>query len=276
MLKSSIKENLNTILYKKAYTRAVFTVWGLALKEFRMSFYQFFTFSYPISSFFRSIKYAIIALLRIPLGRSIRLSYSFTGEDRIIESLLKPLVTYNGFYVDVGCNDPRFISNTFLLYRRGWKGICIDANEKLIKKYKKIRPRDKAVCALVSDEKKEMEFVELTNNTLSSTNSKHLKQWMLEGQNIISKKTIFPKTLTSILDDHKAPYNIDLLSVDVEENDLNVLQSLDFAKYHPRLIIVEAETFDPRNPSHHPIYNLLTQKNYKFNGSILTNLYFSK
>jgi FkbM family methyltransferase len=210
------------------------------------------------------------------MGRSVRVSYAFTAEDRIIESLLKPLITYEGFYVDVGCNDPRFISNTFLLYRRGWKGICVDANEKLIAKHKKIRPRDKAICALVSNEKKEMDFVTLTNNVLSSAENKYLHEMRQQGQQIVDKKRMTTRSLTEILDECHAPSSFDLLSVDAEEFDLMVLQSLDFNRYIPKLIVAEAEDFEANNPTVHPMYIFLTGKGYKLTGSILTNLYFTK
>jgi hypothetical protein len=273
-LKKFGQKHFKELLYGKASSRAVFTVLGLSLREFKASFPQFFSWSSPISSFFRCVKYALLALARIPLGRSVRLSYAYTGEDRIIESLLKPLITENGFYVDIGCNDPRFISNTFLLYKRGWRGICVDANESLIKKHKKIRPRDKAMSALISNEEKEMEFVELTNNVLSSTDSRHLTEWINQGQKVVSKKIIRTKTLTQVLDELQAPSSFDLLSIDIEELDLMALQSLDLKKYQPKLIVVEAEDFDAENPKQHPIYHLLSGQGYHLAGYILTNLYF--
>lgn len=270
------KKHLHNILYKKANTRSAFTVLGLALKEFRMSFRQFFAVSFPFSSFLRAIKYQTFAILRLFLGRSVRLNYGFTGEDRIIESLLKPRVTYNGFYVDVGCNDPRFISNTFLLYRRGWRGICIDANQKLINKFKKIRPRDIAICALVSNSCRMEEFVEFTNNINSSIEKKHIYEWTNSGQTIERKQIMETSTLTDILDKNKAPANFDLLCIDVEEHDWFVLQSLDFKKYQPRLIVIESDDFDPSLPEKNIIYNFLNQRNYIFRGSILSNLYFMR
>jgi FkbM family methyltransferase len=275
-LKQFAQKHFYTLLYQKANTRAIFTVLGLTIKEFRVSFKQFFSWPSPIASFLRSLKYAMLALLRIPFGRSMRISYSFTGEDRIIDALLKPLITYNGFYVDAGCNDPRFLSNTFLFYKKGWKGICIDANEKLIKKFQEIRPRDKAVCALLSNEKKSMEFIELINNTLSSTDTAYLSQMIEEGQTVVNRKIMAAQTLTEILDQNNAPAYFDLLSVDVEEHDFSVLQSLDFQKYHPRLIVVEAEDFDIINPGKHLIYSFLEGKGYSLKGYILTNLYFMK
>ena len=49
-------------------------------------------------------------------------------------------------------------------------------------------------------------------------------------------------TLTSLLDEVKAPHNIDLLSLDVEGNELAVLKGLDFNRYKLKWILVEVRT----------------------------------
>lgn len=240
-----------------------------------MSFPQFFTWRAPFTSFARSLKYSLLALVRIALGRSVKISYGFTGEDRLIESLLKKSITHKGFYVDVGCNHPKFISNTFLLYRRGWRGICIDANERLIRKFRRIRPRDAAVCSVVSDDKQPRVFYELTNNVLSTIEKEHLDEYIREGQKIVRELTLKPETLTEILDRYKAPAVFDLLSIDAEEHDLNVLRSLDLSRYTPKLIATEVENFDPSNPGDSEVYLYLISRKYRLEGSILKNLYFT-
>ena len=275
-LKTKAQKSLAPYLYKRAYTRALFSVLGIAIQECRVSFSQFFTWRNPIFSFFRALKYFAHGLLRVLTGRSIRVSYGYKAEDRLIESLLKPIITETGFYVEVGCNEPLFASNTFLFYRRGWRGVCIDPNERLIKKHKKIRPQDQAICALISDVEEEVEYVELDNEGLSTADSDHLKNALASGQTIRSKKIVKSLKLTTVFEQNNVPEKFDFLSIDAEGNDLKVLYSLDFNKYQPTLIIVEADNFDPSNPSSNEIYNFLLAKKYFFHGSILTNLYFLK
>ena len=64
-------------------------MFGIVFKEVKMAFLQFYTFKHPISSLFRTIGIIFSSLNRLVLGRSLKYSFSFTGEDRIIESLLK-------------------------------------------------------------------------------------------------------------------------------------------------------------------------------------------
>ena len=263
-------------LNQNAYARAFFTVWGVALKEFRVAFRQFFTWRQPVFSLFRSVKYAFGGLCRVVLGRSVKVSYAFKGEDLALLALLNPVVIHEGFYVDVGCNEPRFISNTFLLYRRGWRGICIDANENLIRKYRRIRPHDRAACACVSKKVQQLAFVPFANEGLSSADAQHIAQNQTAAISEVRRKKTVTRTLTEILNQFNAPSSFDLLTIDVEGFDFAVLQSLDFEKYQPRLIILEADDFNASQPQTEPIYLFLVEKGYQFKGSLLTNLYFMR
>jgi len=51
-----------------------------------------------------------------------RKTYAGNGEDILLtEYLFKN--KKDGFYVDVGCFHPKLTSNTYLLYKRGWRGM---------------------------------------------------------------------------------------------------------------------------------------------------------
>lgn len=135
-VKELFRIKLHKSLYNSAYSRALYTLWGIVLKELNVVFCQFFTWKYPVRSFLRVMGIITSSISRLFLGRSVKYSFAFTGEDKIIEGILKPLITNHGSYVEVGCNHPKFLSNTYGLYRKGWRGICIDANQNLISKYR--------------------------------------------------------------------------------------------------------------------------------------------
>ena len=58
------------------------------------------------------------------IGYARRISYSQFGEDLWLADYFSD--KRDGFYVDVGAFDPANVSNTLLLYRRGWRGINIE------------------------------------------------------------------------------------------------------------------------------------------------------
>ena len=211
--------------------------------------------------------------MRLLLGRSLKYSFGFSGEDRILEGIYKPIIDQPGYYVDVGCNHPVFLSNTYGLYRKGWRGVCVDANRDLINKHKKYRPKDISVCALVSNEEKEREFYKVSNDGLSTTERKNLSEKEIQALGY-QTEIHQAKTLTTILSEASAPQHIDILSIDVEEHDFQVLQSLDFDLYKPTVIVVEDETFDFYKIARHQIVEYLEDKGYNLEGYVLKNLYF--
>ena len=70
----------------------------------------------------------------------------------------------------------------------------------------------------------------------------YISKWKNLTNSNLSKVTFgaFAKTLTSILDECRAPTIIDFLSLDVEGAELDVLKGLDFNKYIFKYIVVES------------------------------------
>ena len=58
---------------------------------------------------------------------NILLSYSQQAEDLSIQRYFGE-EKMNGFFVDVGAFDPIKYSNTYLFYKKGWRGINIEPN----------------------------------------------------------------------------------------------------------------------------------------------------
>ena len=83
-------------------------------------------------------------------------SYSQEGEDMILRRLFEKQQT--GFYVDVGAHHPKRFSNTYFFYKKGWKGINIDAMPDSMKPFNKIRPRDINIEKPVSDKKQVLTY----------------------------------------------------------------------------------------------------------------------
>ena len=82
---------------------------------------------------------------------------------------------------------------------------------------------------------------------------------VFQGQ--IKSKKILSKTLNEVLRDSKySEKKIDFLDIDVEGSDLEVLSSLDFAKYSPELICIEYIGKDKENSD---IFKFLKNKKYK-------------
>ena len=178
------------------------------------------------------------------------------GEDLIISDLTKNIK--NGFYVDAGCYHPLHLSNTYLLYKRSWNGINIDISEFSIKLFNYLRPNDVNINSAVSNTEKEISFYYQKKLSQLSTIKKAISNERMQGN--IKEKKIKSLKLNSILNQSKFKNRqIDFLNIDVEGADFEVLKSLDFTIYEPKIICIEIME---KNIFESEIYNFLKDLNY--------------
>ncbi len=95
-------------------------------------------------------------------------SYSQCGEDILMNYVLELRGIKNPTYIDVGANNPYFLNNTGIFYKRGCKGINVDANPFLIKKFNRKRNRDININIGIGKEDSEMDFYIMKDDTLST------------------------------------------------------------------------------------------------------------
>jgi FkbM family methyltransferase len=227
---------------------------------------------FKLLPFIDATRLSILTFVRRYIFKFGKIIFSQTGEEIIIQWILKDVK--KGVYVDVGCHHPYKISNTFKLYLEGWRGIAIDANEDVIRKFKKARPEDISLLKAVSDVEQEVTFYKFKESEVNTIDEKTLKEWKKEW-NLESEVRMTTETLTKILDEN-LPSNkkIDLLTIDVEGNDFNVLKSLNFDKYRPKLIVVELHKFDLSTIQENEVYQFLITKNYDLVSFATMNGYF--
>lgn len=202
----------------------------------------------------------------------IQFSYSQFGEDKIIEYLFYHIGLQKPKYLDIGANEPRYISNTYYFYEHGGNGICVEPNPFLCKKLKKIRPRDIIINAGVgTDNITEADFYLFPDyaNGLSTFSEKEALHWQQVGMFGLGKVK-FEKIIkiplieiNTIIKDHFETVP-DLLCIDVEGWDLQILKSLDFKKYKPKVICVETLQYDEKQNGF---------KNFAINDLLLNNGY---
>lgn len=186
------------------------------------------------------------------------LLYSQSGEDGILKGIFFEKLSQNqaGFYIDVGCYNPHYLSNTCFLHYRGWKGINIDPNTDSIKKFNRFRKSDINLNIGIWSDEKKLHFNFNTNNPEMS--------YISENKETKNSKTIDCLPLSILLDNLKIKHTIDYLNIDVEGNDLGVLQSNDWTKYRPKVISIESLDVSIKNLKNLPLYQFLSDKNYTF------------
>jgi FkbM family methyltransferase len=188
--------------------------------------------------------------------------YSQEGEDIILSEFF-PNKT-DGFYVDVGAHHPMRFSNTYMFYKRGWRGINIDAMPGFMKAFNRKRSRDINLEMGVSGKEGEMTYYMFDDFALNGF-SKDLSKDRDKNSNfeILKERKIKTYPLSKILDEY-LPQNqkIDFMSIDVEGLDLMVLKSNDWKKYPPSMILVESIGDNIESIMKDPIYLFLKEKGY--------------
>jgi FkbM family methyltransferase len=172
-------------------------------------------------------------------------SFSQCGEDLLIDYIFRLRGVSMPSYLDIGANDPFFLNNTAIFYLRGCRGINIDANPELVKRFEKERKGDLNLNAGIDDRHGALDFYIMTDNTLSTFSKDECETLVNSGHKLDTVKKIELFTVSEILDKYNSGRFPDLLTIDVEGLDQKILQSIDFSKEWPKIICVEAAEYSP-------------------------------
>lgn len=175
--------------------------------------------------------------------RTIKFSWAQYGEDIVVYNLLKDKDPSSGYFVDAGAYHPFHLSTTNLLYKKGWRGINIDLEESKLNLFKRLRPEDQFAKAALSDQEEEVIYLKYDTPSLDRIVSKEVADKTSLGNHPRSETPIKTTRLENILAS-SAPLNkrFDYLNIDCEGNDLKVLEGLNFNKFRPSVISIEANT----------------------------------
>ena len=164
----------------------------------------------------------------------------------------------HGYYIDIGCADGEEISNTYLLDKSGWTGLCIDLLA---------RNMENRTCkihkGLVYDSEKEVEFVKADFNSDFSGIKSNITKFKehLTTSPVETHKT---QITQSVFNTYNVPTFVDFLSIDVEGSELHILKGIDFNKHVFGIIMIEHNF---QQPLRDEIRSFLKQKNYKYETS---------
>src|SRR5437879_6230955 len=142
----------------------------------------------------------------------------------------------NGFFIEVGANDPHKGSQTWLLEQNGWKGLLVEPQTDFYGRLVKERPHSKVFhAACSSPEKRGHATLHIADPPGFSTLDKQVDTF---GVKYVGTESVPIMTLDDILEGEGNP-TVDFVSLDVEGQELNVLRGFSLRKYQPKLLLVE-------------------------------------
>lgn len=178
------------------------------------------------------------------ISGGVAVSYAQCGEDIIVRFALQQLGISAPTYLDIGANDPVYFSNTYMFYRAGCRGVCVEPNPELCSRIIKYRPRDVCLNAGIGfGGQKEGAFFVMSADTLSTFSREDAERFQSYGTYSIQAIRSVPLyDINDIVAQHfrSAP---DFLSIDVEGWDIRILEALNLSVHRPAVLCAETLTY---------------------------------
>jgi FkbM family methyltransferase len=200
-----------------------------------------------------------------------RTSLAQEGEDLILARIFEH--QDRGTYVDVGAHHPLRFSNTHLLYRRGWRGVNIDAAPGSMRLFRKLRPRDVNLEVGIAATAEERPFYVFDEPALSTFDAERAKQLDHPPYRITSIRQVRCAPLSTILREHSVTV-IDLLTIDAEGFDFEVLQTLDWTATRPHVVLTEQFSRDLAALLESPVHGFLHERAYTLIAKTFNSVFY--
>lgn len=204
-------------------------------------------------------------------------TYSQAGEDVILAFLFADKRIKNIKYLDIGTNIPDHCNNTYLLYKKGNRGVCVEADKTLIPAINRVRPGDKIINAGVAvSGVAEADLYIFNIKGLNTFDATQAEQRQATGTfNIVEVVKVPLMHINDIIQANFVTYP-EVLSIDIEGLDLDVLKSLDFNRYPIPVICVETCVFSENHirPKDHSIAEFMLSKEYEVYADTYINTIF--
>ena len=161
-----------------------------------------------------------------------------------------------GFFVEFGADNGILNSNSYLLEKQfSWEGILVEANPLINSDLKKNRACKIRNYAMTNRSNEVINF-EIRKDRQHSRILKN-KNNKCKNSKIIQVTTI---TLNDLLEKYKIKRGFELLSIDIEGNELDVLKGFDIKYWKPKIIIIE---HNYENDKMRKITQIFEEKGYK-------------
>ena len=159
----------------------------------------------------------------------------------------------DGFFVEIGANDPFIFSQTWLLEKYGWKGVLVEPLAQCCELLRTHRINSRVFQVACSSPENRGQAVLNVAGTCSSL----VEHVFNPNVSYEAAESVTVRTLDDVLEQVECPNQIDFLSVDTEGTELDVLKGFDIRKYKPSLVLVEYHVYSLK------LHKYLRNKSYK-------------
>jgi FkbM family methyltransferase len=189
------------------------------------------------------------------------ISYAQNSEDVLLWRALGHVK--EGFYIDVGANDPVEHSVTKAFYDAGWRGISIEPLPAFHQDFLEQRPRDINLAIAAGAENGELTLYDVPAvRGWASPEREVAEAHRAQGHRVAELK-VPVRTLASVCEEHVTG-EIHFLKIDVEGFEGEVLRGMDFARWRPWVLVIEATLPNSRTLNHETWEHMVTGQRYRY------------
>jgi FkbM family methyltransferase len=203
------------------------------------------------------------------------ISYSQFSEDITLLQYLYKID--NGFYLDIGANDPAVLSVTKMFYNAGWRGVNIEPLPAQHKLLESARPRDINIRAAAGSTDKTQALYQMGVMSTFMEN-------MVRNKRRTPRLAVQVRNTTSlvreVVDLKTQP--IHFCKIDVEGYEEESLKGIDFKTLRPWMFVIEANhvtlktvTGADKEQRKVPVWeDILIDNGYSFTETVAINRYY--
>lgn len=188
-------------------------------------------------------------------------SYAQNFEDVMLNRVFGTIT--DGFYIDVGAWHPDVDSVTRHFYEAGWSGVNIEPAQRYHKLLTRRRIRDVNLNVGVGVQAGTATFYEVPGTGLSSF-SRSVTEWTGSLGYAHRRHEVEILTLETVCDAHCKGKTIHFLKIDAEGMEGQVIQGMNWTRYRPIVVLVEAIEPETQRPVWGEWEPLLREAGYQF------------
>jgi FkbM family methyltransferase len=189
------------------------------------------------------------------------ISYAQNNEDVLLWRALGHV--RDGFYIDVGANDPVEHSVTKAFYDAGWRGINIEPLPAHIAAFDTQRPGDINLAVAAGSAAGTLTLYDVPAVGGGGAPEKSVADLHRAEGHTVAELTVPVRTLTDVCAEHVRG-DVHFLKIDVEGFEGDVLRGMDFERWRPWVLVIEATLPNSRETNHASWEHLVTSRRYRY------------